>query len=357
MLQGFVYANLRAVYQNRLLEVQAQALVRREGLVKDLERHERDLQFARSHCPNRVTRIVERVSEVQQELKRIDEGAHVVEIEQACQPYLAMLEQQSMDLLDVERFYSAMGVLFRANHFVNASHTHLHLQTPTSANSLESLNLHVCPECDVARVYDEYEAYAICPRCGNAVPFQRESHDSEDTMQYTIQFEYDRANHLREYLNQIIKAEENVASIPKCVIRGIKRQILKERITNRAMITPRRIKEWLKRDLKMSKYSEKVYSILFAVCKVRPPKIPKALEEMFYEMFEQVQKPFARHVPVGRVHFFNYGYLVRKFSELLGQRHLLPVFPILKGTDRVHFQDDIWKKCCADLGWQFIPSI
>jgi hypothetical protein len=90
---------------------------------------------------------------------------------------------------------------------------------------------------------------------------------------------------------------------------------------------------------------------------VRPPKIPATLVDKFFEMFAQVEKAFAKHVPPGRIHFFNYGYILRKFSELLDQRHLLSVFTVLKGTDRVHFQDDIWKKCCTELGWKFIPSI
>jgi hypothetical protein len=173
----------------------------------------------------------------------------------------------------------------------------------------------------------------------------------------TMQFEYDRINHFRECLNQIIKAVENIPSIDRKVFRFIKRQIMKERITNRAMITRKRIKDWLKRDKSMNKHSERVFSILYQVCKIRPPKIPKALEQKFYEMFSDIQKPFGRHVPAGRTHFFNYSFILRKFCELLGQDQLVPVFDILKGIDRVHYQDEIWKRCCIDKGWKFIPSV
>jgi hypothetical protein len=194
-------------------------------------------------------------------------------------------------------------------------------------------------------------------KCGHALPFHKDAGDSGETLQYTMQFEYDRVNHFRECLNQIIKAVENIPSIDRKVFRYIKQQIIKERITNRAMITRRRIKDWLKRDKSMNKYSERVFSILYAVCKIRPPKISKALEQKFYEMFHDIQKPFSKHVPAGRTHFFNYSFILRKFCELLGQDQLVPVFDILKGVDRVHFQDEIWKRCCAEKGWKFIPSI
>ena len=46
-----------------------------------------------------------------------------------------------------------------------------------------------------------------------------------------------------------------------------------------------------------------------------------------------------------------------KFNELLDQNHLLHLFPILKGQDRVHFQDELFEKCCKDLGLKYIPSI
>lgn len=355
MLHSFVYSNLKTVYQSRIQEVKQQCASNFANLQIELQEAEKGKQYARLHCPNKCVRIQERMDEIRASLVLNNEESPVKELEKKCEPFLEMIRNQSMDLTDVERFYDAMSVVYRPNHYLNAN-TQFVPATHSNVHAAE-INLHVCPQCDTPRYYDEYEAYSICPKCGNSVPFQRETNEVEETMQYTIQFEYDRTNHLREYMNQIIKAEENASSLPSAVVCGIKRQILKERITMRKMITPRRIKEWLKRDLRMTKYSEKVYSILFAVCKIRAPKIPKALEEKFYEMFEQVQKPFARHVPVGRVHFFNYGYLIRKFSELLGQRHLLNVFPILKGTDRVHFQDDIWKKCCADLGWKYIPSI
>lgn len=43
--------------------------------------------------------------------------------------------------------------------------------------------------------------------------------------------------------------------------------------------------------------------------------------------------------------------------ELLGKDDLLKYFPLLKSKQKLHEQDKIWKDICADLRWQFIPSV
>ncbi len=341
-------AQIRSVHQARRagLEQKVQDLIRtKQGELVALQS---ELRFAELHCPNRIVRIRELMQDCEAAVASAPET--LMAFDRDCAPYLERFrDAASLDPFEVERFYGVMGVMYNPT-----------FKTPTStlvASGSAAMDSFICPRCDENRVFDEYVAFAVCPKCGHSVPYQKESHDMEDKLQTTVQFEYERQTHLREYINQIVKAEENAGSVPIEIIRGIKRQILKERITDRSVITPRRINNWLKHDLDRSKFAEKKWSILYTVCKVRPPKIPAALVDKFFEMFAKVEKAFARHVPPGRVHFFNYGYILRKFSESLDQRHLLSVFTILKGTDRVHFQDDIWKKCCADIGWKFIPSI
>jgi predicted nucleic acid-binding Zn-ribbon protein len=359
-MQNYYYASLKNIYNTSLqCKIKKnEALI--ESYEQELSEYKKEYSWALTKCPNICIRLKEYIDDLTNKIERCKKQESIDEFKKKCEPYLQLIQEQRITPWEVKKYHDVLGMLYRPNNLMNngggnSSNNNNNNNTNEQLNS--NINLHICARCNEARYYDEYEAFSICPKCGHSVAFQRDSNEAEETMQYTIQFEYDRENHLREYLNQIIKAVENAKTLPKSLIRGIKRQILKERITNRTMITPKRIKEWLKRDLKMSKYSEKVYSILYVVCKIMPPQIPKALEEKYYEMFAQIQVPFAKHVPAGRVHFFNYGYLLRKFNELLDQTHLLPVFPILKGADRVHFQDVIFEKCCKDLGWKFIPSI
>ena len=46
-----------------------------------------------------------------------------------------------------------------------------------------------------------------------------------------------------------------------------------------------------------------------------------------------------------------------KLCELLDQRQFLPFFPMLKDREKRIEQDEIWKKICEELDWEFIPTI
>lgn len=39
------------------------------------------------------------------------------------------------------------------------------------------------------------------------------------------------------------------------------------------------------------------------------------------------------------------------------QDDLLRYFPLLKSSEKLYAQDQIWKKICRDLLWEFIPSV
>lgn len=357
-MNNYTYLNLRNVYTNRLQELEEKKIKKIEELKTQRNIYNDELLYARNSCPNRCYRLEEFIEEINEKIKYYDTSEHVKEYIKQCEPFVKLLEEQKLTQFQIEKFYQTMGVVYRPGIIkINGGGSSTTIGNNNNTNENNDNDLYICPKCNENRYYDEYEAYSICPKCKNCIPFQRETNDSEETMKNTIQFEYERENHLREELNKIIKAVEYAPTLPKELIRGIKRQIIKENITKRELITPKRIREWLRRDLKMSKYSEKIYSILYRVCKILPPQIPKALEAKYYELFHQFQIPFAKHVPAGRFHFFNYNYLLRKFNELLDQNHLLHLFPILKGQDRVHFQDELFEKCCKDLGLKYIPSI
>lgn len=39
------------------------------------------------------------------------------------------------------------------------------------------------------------------------------------------------------------------------------------------------------------------------------------------------------------------------------QDEYLKFFPLLKSNEKLYKQDQIWKKICKDLRWEFIPSV
>jgi hypothetical protein len=46
-----------------------------------------------------------------------------------------------------------------------------------------------------------------------------------------------------------------------------------------------------------------------------------------------------------------------KLFELLGEEHYLDEIPMLKDREKLIEQDNIWKKICEELDWEFIPTI
>ena len=81
------------------------------------------------------------------------------------------------------------------------------------------------------------------------------------------------------------------------------------------------------------------------------------LEEKLCSLFLDIQKPYSRViaqtiVSTSKLLLYNY-----KMCELLDERSFLPFFPMLKDPVKRIEQDEIWKKICKELQWEFIPTI
>jgi len=81
------------------------------------------------------------------------------------------------------------------------------------------------------------------------------------------------------------------------------------------------------------------------------------LEETLCNLFIELQSPYSKFCPDDRVNFLNYYYTAYKLCELLGEEQYLAFFPMLKDPEKRMEQDEIWKKICLDLDWEFIPTI
>ena len=90
---------------------------------------------------------------------------------------------------------------------------------------------------------------------------------------------------------------------------------------------------------------------------IKPPIMSPELEDKLCNLFMEIQAPYAKYCPDGRVNFLNYYYTISKLCELLNEREFLPFFPVLKDREKRIEQDDIWKKICKELDWKFIPTL
>jgi hypothetical protein len=80
------------------------------------------------------------------------------------------------------------------------------------------------------------------------------------------------------------------------------------------------------------------------------------LEELLCNLFMDIQSPYAKYCPDDRVNFLNYYYTIYILCELLVLLQFLPYFPMLNDIEKRIEQDEIWKKICFELNWEFIPT-
>ena len=200
----------------------------------------------------------------------------------------------------------------------------------------------------------DHEGIMVCNSCHKHIQYlvENEKPSYKEPPKEACFYAYKRINHFREILAQF-QAKETT-QIPEEVLENIKNQIRKERV-ELSQLNNKKAKEILKK-LGYNKYYEHIPFIKDKLG-IKPPVMTQELEESLCNLFMEIQGPYAKFCPDDRVNFLNYYYTVYKLCELLDQTQFLPYFPMLKDREKRIDQDEIWKKICEALDWEFIPTI
>jgi hypothetical protein len=230
------------------------------------------------------------------------------------------------------------------------------IQEPSSLQNT-MVNVFVCKECCVGEMIQlDYEGVLICNNnhCANQIMYlvEHEKTSYKEPPKEVCFYAYKRINHFREILAQF-QAKEST-QIPDEIIKNIQKQIKKERI-NVATITNKKAKEILKK-FGYNKYYEHIPFIKDKLG-IKPPIMSPELEDKLCSLFMEIQRPYAKYCPDDRVNFLNYYYTIYKLCELLDETEFLPYFPMLKDREKQIEQDEIWKKICKELNWEFVPTL
>ena len=213
----------------------------------------------------------------------------------------------------------------------------------------------ICPACKQGELIPiDYEGIMLCNKCHKQYQYlvENEKPSYKEPPKEVCFYAYKRINHFREILAQF-QAKETT-QIPELVLENIKAQIKKERI-DIYDISNKTAKEILKK-LGYNKYYEHIPFIKDKLG-IKPPVMSPELEEKLCNLFIEIQRPYSKYCPDDRVNFLNYYYTVYKLCELLGETEFLPFFPMLKDPEKRIEQDDVWKKICTELEWEFVPTI
>ena len=213
-----------------------------------------------------------------------------------------------------------------------------------------------CEKCNIAREELSEEGILVCPKCGSEeyMLVVSDFPSFRDPPKERNNYAYKKINHLNEILNQFQAKESTI--IPDEVMNEVVLEIKKRRIQNVAELTEKDMREILKK-LNRSKYYEHATHILSRLNGNPPPTITPEIEEKIRTMFQEIQAPFLLYCPDDRTNFLSYSYILFKFFELLELDEYKVYFPLLKSRDRLIAHDQIWKKICEYLRWEFVQSV
>jgi len=213
-----------------------------------------------------------------------------------------------------------------------------------------------CETCNIAREELHSEGILACPKCGSEEYSLVVSDfpSFRDTPKERNNYAYKKLNHLNEILNQFQGKESTI--IPDEVMNEVICEIKKRRIDNIAALDEQNIREILKK-LGRNRYYEHSAHILSRLNGIPPPSLSPEIEDKIRAMFQEVQAPYLLYCPDERRNMLSYHYIIYKFLELMELDEYKIYFPLLKSRDRLIQHDQVWKKICDYLQWEFISSV
>ena len=204
-----------------------------------------------------------------------------------------------------------------------------------------------CSICNIEKILDNNISCFVCPQCGDSeiVIITEEKQD------YSA---YKRINRFKECIN-LFQAKENIF-IEEEIFVDITEELNKLKLKDIKEINYKMIKKIL-RKLGHNNLYDHITFIINKITGLPPPTITREIEELFLDMFFQIQEPWELYKDSGRQNFLSYSYVLYKFSELHGLNYLLPCFKLPKSDAVLKKHDRTWNKICNHVKWEFIPTI
>lgn len=214
----------------------------------------------------------------------------------------------------------------------------------------------VCDRCRVPLKILGSEALFICPQCHTSRVYTQ---STSSRIQYGQEvemsaFSYKRLNHFKDWVLNV-QAKEATVINPQ-VMRTVMDELYTRRIRDLKYIDRHLVRSILK-DHRLRRWYEHVPQICARLVGRFPPRLSPFQQSQIYLMFNAIQKPYEKHAPPTRRNFLSYSYVLYKTAQLLGLDFMCEQLSLLKGADKLRAMDRIFKKICADLDWQFIPSL
>ena len=214
----------------------------------------------------------------------------------------------------------------------------------------------ICEVCNKELVYIRKDAERVCPDCGLSHPYQemtREDCIRQGYVSHTT-YMYKRQNHFKTWLKRTQGKE--TTTVDKDVVINVRLELKKQRVDDMSTVSHTKVRETLKK-LRLNKHYNNCVQITSMITGVTPPQMTNEQEIALLQMFDAIQEPFQEIIKSEpRQNMLSYSFLIHKFLEIMSWDEYLPYFPLLRSVDKIQYQDWIWRKLCAKVGFEYIKS-
>lgn len=230
-------------------------------------------------------------------------------------------------------------------------------QTPSPCPCIEQkrIAIHQCSSClEEDLRYDRREDVMKCIHCGHdemyVAPenYVRSSRKTILARKYSPEC-YKRLVHYKFWIKRLQGKEQN--KVTTAMIQEIKDLMIKDNYQG--------VHYWNTRNaMKRLGYSFFYDNTIYIMSKIRGTPLvhlSKKQEGILIQMFLDLQDAFLQ-VSQGRANMLSYPYIIKKLCEIKKWNNMARVIPTLKSHLRIHLQDELWKKVCCQMNWDFIPT-
>lgn len=224
-----------------------------------------------------------------------------------------------------------------------------------------------CAKCKCTDLILGSDGWSTCNECGLVdkaqLPFPSDlSFKEYNNYTHKHYFSYKRQSHFIDWLRRFQSREQK--TIPSHIIDCVLAEAASHGITDLSLLTELQVRGFLKKH-KHNTYFSNVITIVNRINGRKPFVIHIELEDKLMKMFAQIQEPFAKFKPNNRKNFLSYSYTLNKFFKILGLEEYSKYFHLLKSTDKLRQQDEIFKKIVeymaktdktGEIVWTFYPS-
>ena len=332
-----------------------------ENTIIELEKHKQQL-YTENSSPTMLIKIDTKIQKLKKKIQKMkqNETNYYLENSKLIFNYIENKKEITSNINKKKIMNNFFNIQQKKEELQNNILVNNYAKEYLLKNDESSLDIHEfiyeydnCKHCKNELVKLDHEGMMICNNCSYMKPFliDTEKNNYKEPPREVSFYAYKRINHFREILAQFQAKETTYIS--DSIIQDIKDQIKKERI-NIENVSNDKMKQILK-NLGLNKYYEHI-AFIKSKLGIKPLTMSLDLENTLCNLFMEIQKPYSKFCPNDRVNFLNYYYVLYKLCELLGEDEYLPHFYMLKDKIKRMEQDEIWKKICNELQWEFIPT-